>query len=289
MEDFNYFRPQTITELKEKLSQPGARILAGGTDIVPKMRRGEFRAPVLVDTSGIKAMRFIEDRGNEIVLGSLITHQELAESPLLRNVNPALVTAVESIGCQQTRSRGTLGGNIANASPAADSLPPLLAYDARVYLQSISGERWLTLDDFLVGPGETLLEKDEFIHSISFTPLKGDWGSAFIKVGKRTGMAVAVVSAAVALVLDEKDRISDIRVSVGAVAPTAIRCRDLEEALLGQVPEPGLMKDISEGCREEISPITDVRSNEQYRDHAAAVIIHRALENAADQALGRRG
>ncbi|MCJ7733841.1 MAG: FAD binding domain-containing protein, partial [Anaerolineales bacterium] len=90
MREFDYLRPVTITELKENLSQPGARILAGGTDIVPKMRQGKFSAPILVDTSGVKAMRFIEDQGHEIVLGALTTHQEMADSPLLRNINPAL-------------------------------------------------------------------------------------------------------------------------------------------------------------------------------------------------------
>ena len=289
MEEFNYFRPQTISELKENLNQPGARILAGGTDVVPKMRQGKFKADVLVDTSGIKAMRFIEDQGSEILLGALTTHQDLVESALLKNINPALVTAAESIGCQQTRSRGTLGGNIANASPAADTIPPLLVYDARVLVQSIEGERRISLDELLIFPGQIDIKENEFIHSVSFSPLSGAWGSAFIKVGKRSGMAVSVVSAAVALKLDEKRRISDIRISLGAVAPTAIRCRLVEKSLLGKEPDPVLMKEISDASRKEISPITDVRSSEKYRDHAAAVIIHRALETAADQASGRMG
>ncbi|RLD97036.1 MAG: xanthine dehydrogenase family protein subunit M, partial [Bacteroidetes bacterium] len=164
MQEFNYYRPETITELKECLSQPGARILAGGTDIVPRMRQGKFSAPILVDTSGVKAMRFIEDQGSEIVLGALTTHQEIVDSPLLQNINPALVTAAESIGCQQTRCRGTLGGNIANASPAADSLPPLLIFDATLFLQSLEGERRIPLEEFLFGPGKTDLREGEFIH-----------------------------------------------------------------------------------------------------------------------------
>ena len=105
MQEFNYYRPHTISELKENLSQPGAKILAGGTDIVPRMRQGKFSAPIVVDTSGVKVMRFIEDQGNEIVLGALTTHQEVSDSALLKNINPALVTAAESIGCEQTRCR----------------------------------------------------------------------------------------------------------------------------------------------------------------------------------------
>ncbi len=287
MQEFNYHRPVTITELKESLSLPGARILAGGTDIVPRMRQGKFSAPILVDTSGVKAMRFIEDQGSEIVIGALTTHQEAADSALLQNINPALVTAAESIGCQQTRCRGTLGGNIANASPAADTIPPLLIFDATLLLQSLDGERRIPLEKFLVGPGQTELNEGEFIHSISFKPVFGSWGAAFIKVGNRSGMAVSVVNTAVAVVLNDKGKINDIRIALGAVAPTAIRCRKIEKSLLGKKPGPALLKEISTACQQEISPITDIRSSEQYRDHAAAVIIHRALENAVDLAQER--
>lgn len=287
MQEFNYHRPVTITELKEHLSQPGARILAGGTDIVPRMRQGKFSAPIIVDTSGVQAMRFIEDQGSEIVLGALTPHQELADSALLKNVNPALVTAAESIGCQQTRSRGTLGGNIANASPAADILPPLLIFDATLLLQSLEGERRIALEKFLLGPGLTDLREGEFIHSVSFKPFSGAWGSAFIKVGKRSGMAISVVNAAVAVELSDTGKISNIRIALGAVAPTAIRCRIVEQSLLGKEPAPALMKEIHDACQEEINPITDIRSTEEYRDHAAAVIIHRALESAVEQAKER--
>jgi carbon-monoxide dehydrogenase medium subunit len=287
MQEFNYHRPVTITELKKHLSQPGARILAGGTDIVPRMRQGKFSAPILVDTSGVQAMRFIEDQGNEIVLGALTTHQEAAESALLQNINPALVTAAESIGCRQTRCRGTLGGNVANASPAADTLPPLLIFDATLLLQSLEGERRIPLENFILGPGLTDLHEGEFIHSISFKPMFGSWGAAFIKVGKRSGMAVSVVNAAVAVLLNDKGKISDIRIALGAVAPTVIRCRKIEQSLIGKEPASTLMKDINAACQDEISPITDIRSTEEYREHAAAVIIHRALECAVEQAKGR--
>jgi len=109
MQGFEYLRPATISELKKDLSTPGARILAGGTDIIPKMRQGIFSAPVLVDTSRLESLDFIEDQGNEVVLGALTTHQKLADSPLIQNVNPALSAAAESIGCVQTRCRGTVG------------------------------------------------------------------------------------------------------------------------------------------------------------------------------------
>ncbi len=196
MQDIGFYRPQTVSELKEYLNRPGARMLAGGTDIIPKMRQGNFPVSLLVDSSGIKSLQFIDDQGEEIILGALTTHQEIAGSALIRNVNPALAAAAESIGCVQTRNRGTLGGNIANASPAADTIPPLLVFEASLNLQCQTGARSISLEDFLLGPGDTALQAGEFIHSVTFSPLNGRWGCSFQKLGKRKGMAVSVVNGA---------------------------------------------------------------------------------------------
>ncbi len=287
MQGFEYLRPETISELKKDLSNPGAKVLAGGTDIVPKMRQGVFSAPILVDTSRVGSLDFIEDQGKEVVIGTLTTHQKLTDSPLIQNVNPALTAAAESVGCIQTRCRGTLGGNIANASPAADTIPPLIIYDADLLLQSLEGERILPLENFLRGPGETALKPGEFIHSVSFSPLSGTWGSVFIKIGKRSGMAISVVNGSAAVVLDDDGMITDARIALGAVAPTVIRCRETEKSLIGKEPSPELFKNASEICREEITPITDIRSTEEYRIHSALVITRRVLEQAVDQARKR--
>jgi carbon-monoxide dehydrogenase medium subunit len=288
MKEFDYLRPETISELKKDLSSPGARILAGGTDIVPKMRDGQFSAEVLVDPSRVSSLRFIEDHGNKIILGSLTTHQELAESTVLRNINPALARAAETIGCVQTRNRGTLGGNIANASPAADTIPPLLIYDAELLLQYQDGERVITLDDFIIGPGETQLKSGEFINNISFSTLTGLWGSAFLKVGKRSGMSISVVNGAAAILLDEDGLIKDVRIALGAVGPKVIRCRKTEQSLLGSEPSATLFKEVMTSCREEIKPISDIRSNEKYRLLASGVIARRVLEEAVGLAKRRR-
>jgi len=151
----------------------------------------------------------------------------------------------------------------------------------------LEGERRIPLEEFLLGPGQTDLLEGEFIHSISFKPMIGSWGAVFIKVGKRSGMAISVVNTAVAVEMNDKGKISDIRIALGSVAPTVIRCRKIEQALLGKEPEPAVMKEIHKACQEEISPITDIRSTAEYRDHAAEVIIHRALESAVEQAKER--
>jgi len=285
--EFGFNRPMTITELKEQLGQPGARILAGGTDILPQMHQGRFSASILVDTSGIDSLRFIEDQGQEIFLGSLTTHQEIVDSPLLRNVNPALVDAALSIGCVQTRNRGTIGGNVANASPAADTVPPLLVYEASLLIQSLSGERQISLEDFIKGPGETDLKAGEFIHSVFFSPLKGKWGSSYLKLGKRNGMSISIVNASAAVVVSGSGVIEDIRLAVGAAAPIVVRCRKVEDYLKGKKATSTLYKEISGLSQEEIAPITDIRSTDSYRKHSAGVILRRVLENAVVQARGR--
>jgi carbon-monoxide dehydrogenase medium subunit len=287
MREFGYHRPVTITELKEKLSQPGARLIAGGTDILPQMRQGKFSAPVLIDTSGIDSLRFIEDRGNEIIIGALTTHQEIADSPLLMNVNPALVTGAKSVGCVQTRNRGTLGGNIANASPAADTIPPLLIYESSLLIQSLSGERLVSLEEFIKGPGETDLKPGEFIHSIIFSPLHEKWGSGYLKLGKRNGMSIAVVSAAAGVVVSKTGEIKDVRLAVGAAAPKVVRCHKTEEELIGKKATSAVFERVTELCQAELEPITDVRSTDAYRTHSAGVLLRRVLENAFVQARGR--
>lgn len=287
MQEFDYFRPKTLPELKENLSQPGALILAGGTDIIPKMRKHKFAPTILVDTSGIPDLEFIEDQKDEVVIGSLTTHQQIARSPLIASVNPALQAASESIGCIQTRCRGTLGGNLANASPAADTIPPLLIYDASLLIQSLEGERTIPLESFLLGPGKTSLDKGEFIHSVSFPRLKARWGAEFIKVGKRTGMAISVVNAAAAVILDQEGRIADARIALGAVGSVVIRCRETESVLVGRNPDREVYTEAGRRVREEIRPITDVRSTVDYRLHSASVVVSRTLEAAVEMAERR--
>ncbi|MFL7813455.1 MAG: FAD binding domain-containing protein [Anaerolineales bacterium] len=287
MWEFDYYRPKTVHELKENLSQPGAVVLAGGTDIIPKMRQRKFTPTILVDTSGIPDLEFIEDQGEQVVIGALTTHQQMAQSELIGDVNPALKAAVESIGCIQTRCQGTLGGNLANASPAADTVPALLIYDASILIQSLEGERTIPLESFVLGPGKTDLRQGEFIHSVSFPRLKERWGAAFIKVGKRTGMAISVVNTAAALILDQEGVISDARIALGAVGSVVIRCRQTENFLSGKIPGKDLFTEAGSLVREEMRPISDIRSTVDYRLHSASVILTRALETAAFEAERR--
>jgi carbon-monoxide dehydrogenase medium subunit len=287
MQEFDFIRPNSLDELVDVLDEGGGKILAGGTDIIPRIRHDLFPASVLVDASNLSELSFIEEVDNQIAIGALTTHQAIVNSALLQNANPALVAAAESVGCIQTRHRGTLGGNIANASPAGDTIPPLLAFDAQVHLVCKGGERSVPLKEFLVGPGKTSLEAEELIHSITFSRLQGAWGTAFQKMGKRKGMAIAVVSVAAAVVLDASGLVQDARIALGSVAPTVVRSPKAEKMLLGTEVGSGAIREAANAVVEDISPIRDVRSTAEYRRHAAQVLTHRALEEAVDGAKGR--
>jgi CO/xanthine dehydrogenase FAD-binding subunit len=289
MQEFDYLRPASLRELVEDLDRTGGRVVAGGTDVIPKMRHDLFPASVLVDASNIAELGFIEETDNEISIGALTTHQEMVDSALLQAANPALVAAAASVGCAQTRHRGTLGGNIANASPAADAVPALLVFDAQVHLLGKDGERMMPLREFFIGPGKTKLKAGELIQSVVFSRLSGAWGAAFQKLGKRNGMAISVVNVAVVVVLDAIGKVQDARVALGSVAPIVVRGSEVEKMLIGQEPTPEVVRDAANAVVADISPIRDVRSTAEYRRHAATVLTRRALEQAIEQAKGRLG
>ena len=287
MLDFDFLRPKTLTELTRILADTSGCILAGGTDIIPKMRRAQFTARILVDISEIDELRFIRMQDQRLHIGSLTTHQELVCSPILSVYNPALVASAQTIGCEQTRNRGTLGGNIANASPAADTIPSLMIFDAIVHLLSKSGERTILLKEFIESPGKTKLNLGELIHSVSFEPLTDAWGVSFMKLGKRNGMAISVVSGSAAVVLDQEGKIKKSRICLGAVAPRVVRCPKAEEILKDQQPTQEILDRAAHACIGDISPISDIRSTAEYRRHAAVVITMRVLEQSVDHAFRR--
>jgi carbon-monoxide dehydrogenase medium subunit len=253
------------------------------------MKRNLFSTSMLIDVSQIDHLRFIRRKNNRIEIGALTTHQEIVDSEILVEVNPALVSAAKTIGCEQTRNRGTLGGNIANASPAADTIPPLLVFNADVHILGVTAEKTISLDDFLVGPGQTKLVEGELIRSVSFKLLTGGWGTSFIKLGKRNGMAISVVSAAALLRYSADGKIAQARISLGSVAPRVIRSPNAERILIGQYPTSKILEEASRVCIEDISPISDIRSSAEYRRRSAKVIVNRVLSQAVQDASRRQG
>jgi CO/xanthine dehydrogenase FAD-binding subunit len=283
MQEFDFYAASTLDELLRLLAETGGRVIAGGTDVLVQAQRGTFPASVLVDASRVRELRFISQDGETIRIGALTTYADMLASPLLRDAAPALVMAAATVGAPQTRARGTLGGNIANASPAGDTLPPLLTLDAAVCLVKPGGERVLPLADVLRGPRQTCLESGEIIHSVAFRRPPERTGAAFLKLGNRQGMAIAVVNVAAWLALDSDGCIETAQVALGAVAPTPVRSPHAEAILRGQPPSEEVFQAAARAVLYDIAPISDVRGSADYRRKAAARLTARALGLAAAQ------
>ncbi len=277
MTSFDFKSPHSLGEACHLLAAPGSRAIAGGTDVIPQLRDGRFQASTLVDLSRVPDLNTIEWAGDEIAIGSLTTYTTMLNSPLLREHAPFLVQVSGVVGGVQTQNRGTLGGNIANASPAGDTLPVLLALDAKVDLVSDDGERSLLLADFLLGPGRTALAPGELIRQVRFAPLPPDAKSVFLRLGNRRGMLISVVSAALVVALDPGGQFRDCRIALGAVAPTPIRCLEAESLLLGSRADDETIEAAAVAASSACRPIDDVRATANYRRHGARVLVRRGL------------
>jgi carbon-monoxide dehydrogenase medium subunit len=284
MRPFDLLMPKTLDEALALLADPGGQPIAGGTDLIPLMQADGLRPERVIDLSRLAALRQVCHDGDGYVrIGALATHAQLETSALLWERATALARAAGSVGGVQTRQRGTVGGNLVNASPAADVTLALLALEARVTLRSLRGARQMALDEFLTGPGQTARFDDELLTEIVFALPGPASGSAFHKLGKRSAMFIAVVSVAAVLVL-ENGAIREARIALGSVAPTAIRTPQAEALLLARPPGEALFRQAGEVARQEARPIDDLRASAEYRRRMVAVLTRRALAEACAQA-----
>ncbi|MBK5108386.1 MAG: xanthine dehydrogenase family protein subunit M [Anaerolineales bacterium] len=283
----DYLAPTSLEEALQTLKQQteGTQIIAGGTDLVPRMRSRVVEPDLLLDLRLLN-LDSIEMTADGIRIGACATHTDILESDLLAKNCPAMCEAAADIAGPPIRNRGTVGGNLVNASPAADLAPPLLAYDARVVLAKAKSKREIPLVEFFTGPGQTLLTADEILTEILVPPVPPRTADKFIKLGKRKAMAVAVVSVAARLTLDEAGLISQARIALGSVAPTPMLAKKAEAALQGQLPSLELFKDAGQIAMGESAPITDIRASGDYRKKMVAVLTRRALEAAWQQLIG---
>jgi len=272
--------PRHLFEAYERLAAGPTRPIAGGTDVMVAIT-GEL-APVperMLDLSRIDALRGITLGADGLVLGARTTYTEIRRSALCREHLPALVEAAATIGAAQIQNRGTLGGNIANASPAGDTLPVLLATDAVILVGGQRGEREIKALDFFVAYRKTALAPDELILQVRF-PLPGGRHVRFRKVGTRRAQAISKVVLALAWRDLGGGGWSDVRVALGSVAATPIRARHAELALEGRRPTPEVADEAAEALAAELQPIDDVRSTADYRRAVSARILHRLLRDA---------
>jgi len=269
--------PENAVALMAALG-PQAMYLAGGTDLIIQMRRGLRQAAHVVDLSALDSMRTIRQSSGGLQLGSLCTHKCLEQSASVGLLFPSLASAATVVGGHQIRNLGTVGGNLANASPAADVGTVLLALDAQVHLLGEAGRRCIDIDDFYVSPGRTCLSAGELIEAVEL-PLPGPLAAdAFIKVGRRKSMEISVVCVAVAVRLDASGRVAKVRIALGSVGPRPLRARAAEATLEGQHPSPALERVAANAAMSECAPRTDVRASDDYRRRLVGVLVSKALQ-----------
>lgn len=257
--------PSSLAEAYTFLSERGgaAKVIAGGTDLMVLMNAHLLDSAEFLDIWGIDELRGIEDEGDALRIGALTTYTQLIKSALIQQHAPSLVAASRTIGAIQIQNRGTIGGNIVNASPAGDSLPVLAAYDAEVEVGSARGTRRVPFNQFYTGYRRSVLEPDELVLAAVLPKLRQGEVDFFWKVGTRRAQAISKTVMACKARVDQK--INSISIAVGSVAPTVVRALQTERLLTGSSISTELINDARKLIAEEISPITDLRSTEHYR------------------------
>ena len=284
----NYFAPKTQGQTLELLHHlgPEARMLAGGTDLFVAMREKGLRTKSLIDIKGVADLRGIASlNGSGLSIGAATPLHEIEMNPLVREVSPVLSNAVGTIGSLQVRNRGTLGGNLVNASPSADSVPALLVLDAKVELLSAAGSREVSLEAFFTGPGKTVMEPGEILKRVIIPRPEPGQFSVYLKFGPRRAMDIAVVGVAVSLIFSRDRTCKEARVALAAVAPTPLRAPRTEAALAGKIDEAAIAHAAAEAMA-EARPISDVRASAEYRRHLVGVLVRRALNQVISQYQG---
>jgi len=268
---FSYFKSESLPEtlnFLDKMAKQGKRVhpIAGGTGILVDIRQGIVKPECLVDIGFIPELKQIQIANGTITLGAAVVLNEIAQSQVLKQHCEFLVKAAKSIGSPQVRNRGTVGGNIVSASPAADMVPPLMALDAEVILQSKGTSRTVPLGKFMKGPKLTQKRRDEILTLIKFKGLSESQKGTFYKLGKRRSLAISIINLAIAATISKTgSNLEDIRIAVGAVAPTALRIREAENILLGGAISKERIAKAAETASAIIKPITDIRGSEGYR------------------------
>lgn len=271
-----YLVPDDVSAAVRMLGAGGV-VLAGGTDVYPQHVGRPMTTP-MIDIGGLADLRGIDATADTYRIGALTRWADVAGAALPSRFD-GLRAAARQVGAVQVQNAATVGGNLCNASPAADGIPPLLTLDASVELTSVTGSRVLPLERFLTGYRQTALQPDELLTAVLIPRgTRDDARSAFLKLGLRRYLVISVVMAAVEVTTDPDDRIAEARVAIGACSPVAQRLRSLEAALVGLSLDDVDVAMIAEHLA-ALSPIDDVRATADYRRRAAAVLVRRVLQS----------
>ncbi|HEX5694565.1 MAG TPA: xanthine dehydrogenase family protein subunit M, partial [Arenimonas sp.] len=269
---------------KEKGS---AFVLAGGTDLLVRLRTGFIEPDLVVDIKRIAATRAIETTAGGFRIGAAVTGAELGEHAKLKKAWPGVVEAANLIGSKQVQGRCTMTGNLCNASPAADAVPALVAAAAKAVIVGPKGKRTIPVEQVPVGPGKTSLKKGEIVDSLLLPKRPPRSGDAYLRFIPRTEMDIAVVGVAVSVTLDAKGVCTAARVSLGAVAPTVLLVPEAAKALIGTKMDKAALDALAAACSAACRPIDDKRGTREYRVKVAGVLARRAAQIARKRAGGK--
>lgn len=285
----NYEAPRSVEDAVALLvtSQGRGHVFAGGTDLLVSLQNGRVEAELLVDVKRIERMMRIEHTDGVFRIGAAMCAARLAEHSEFQSAWPGIVEAAELIGSTQIQGRASLGGNLCNASPAADSVPALLAAAARCVVAGPDGEREVPVQEIPIGPGKTSLRPGEIIVEFLVSDPQPRSADAYLRMIPRSEMDIAIVGAAANISLDGDGRCTAARVFLAAVAPTVCEVPAAAEALVGRAIDVSVLAEVAEAARAASSPIDDHRGTVAYRTRVAGVLAGRATAIARDRALAR--
>ena len=284
-----YERPDTIEDATALLAGVEAKsfVLAGGTDLLVRMQNDAFEADLIVDIKAIPGVDKITETDEGFVIGAAVPSAALSEDAALVAAWPGVVEAASLIGSTQIQGRCTIVGNLCNASPAADSVPALVAAGALARVAGPAGTRDIPAIDIPTGPGKTSLAKGEFIQAIVLPKLAPMSGDAYLRFIPRTEMDIAVVGVGVKLTLDEGGTVKTARIALGAVGPTVVLVKEAADTLVGSKLEDATLEALASACSAASNPIDDKRGTIAFRKQVAGVLARRAAQTAYTRAGGR--
>lgn len=277
-------RPVSLDEALGALAERGAaaRVVAGGTDVLVELQRGVKPTGTLIDVSALRELKYVRRAGDTVALGGLATHNDVLAAPFARTAMLPLAQACVEVGAPQIRTRGTIAGNLVTASPANDTIAPLIALEAELVLASARGERTLRLADFYTGFRRTALRADELVREVRFRALDANRRGIFLKLGLRRAQAISVIDLALVLELAEDGTVREARIALGCLAPTVVRAPGAEAFLRGARLDAATCAEAGRRARADAAPIDDVRGTARYRLDTLAALVAQGLERIAD-------
>jgi len=284
-----YEAPQTIKAASALLAKAkgSAHVLAGGSDLLVRMKGGFIEPDLIVDIKRIRALREIKKTASGFSIGAAVSCAEMGENKALKKTWPGVVEAANLIGSKQVQGRCTVTGNLCNAGPAADSVPAMVAAGARAVIQGPKAKRTVPVEQIPVGPGKTSLKKGEIVESILLPARPARSGDAYLRFIPRTEMDIAVVSCGISLTLDARGVVKDARVALGAVAPTVLLVPAAAKAIIGSALDDAALEKLGAACSAACRPIDDKRGTIEFRTKVAAVLAKRAAKIAYGRAGGK--